>query len=334
MVQIWIWIFLTNIFIINVVVCFEPTFMQSTTCKQTNVNQMRKKVAIVTGGNKGIGYAIVKGLCKDFPGDVYLTARNEELGLASIKMLNDLGFNPKFHQLDVTDERSIITLRDHILEQYGGLDVLVNNAGVGRENDLEDPSFAIETIQVNYFGVRKTCDVLFPILRSHARVVNLSSKLGFLFNIPSESLREKLASKSLTGDELDELMRKFIKSIDQNDTELSSKWGKSAYAVSKAGVSALTRIQQREFLNNDERVDIVVNSVHPGYVDTDMTRHKGSLTTEEGAVAPLYAASLPKNVTQPKGAFIWKNKDVVDWSDPVKERLYFSSDLHSKKNQK
>ncbi|XP_065208817.1 carbonyl reductase [NADPH] 3-like [Planococcus citri] len=296
------------------------------------MNQMRKKVAVVTGGNKGIGYAIVKGLCKDFPGDVYLTARNEELGLASIKTLKDLGFNPKFHQLDVADERSVITLRDHLLEQYGGLDVLINNAGVGLENDLEDPSKAIETIQVNYFGVKKTCDVLFPILRCHARVVNLSSKYGFLFKIPSKSLREKLASKSLTADELDELMRQFLKSVVQNDAKLTSKWGNLAYAVSKVGLSALTRIQQREFLN-DERVDIVVNSVHPGRVDTDMTKQKGLLTTEQGAVAPLYAALLPENLTQPKGAFIWKNKDIVDWSEPVCEKLYFSSDFDLKKNQ-
>lgn len=58
-------------------------------------------------------------------------------------------------------------------------------------------------------------------------------------------------------------------------------WGNSAYAVSKVGVSALTVVQQRIF-DSDSRKDIIVNSVHPGYVDTDLTNHKGPLTIEEG----------------------------------------------------
>jgi carbonyl reductase 1 len=56
----------------------------------------------------------------------------------------------------------------------------------------------------------------------------------------------------------------------------------SCYVVSKVGVSALTQIQQRTFDNDTSRIDMVVNSVHPGYVDTDMTSHKGPLTIEEG----------------------------------------------------
>jgi NAD(P)-dependent dehydrogenase (short-subunit alcohol dehydrogenase family) len=60
-------------------------------------------------------------------------------------------------------------------------------------------------------------------------------------------------------------------------------WGSSAYNVSKVGVSALTIIQQRQF-DKDSRPGIVVNSVHPGYVDTDMTSHKGPLTIEQGMI--------------------------------------------------
>lgn len=58
-------------------------------------------------------------------------------------------------------------------------------------------------------------------------------------------------------------------------------WPNSAYSVSKVGVSALSFIQQRAF-DADPREDLVVNSVHPGYVDTDMTNHKGPLTIEQG----------------------------------------------------
>lgn len=67
----------------------------------------------------------------------------------------------------------------------------------------------------------------------------------------------------------------------QTGDHLKLGWPNSAYATSKIGISALTRIQQRTF-DHDPRQDIIVNSVHPGYVDTDMTSHKGPLTIEQG----------------------------------------------------
>ena len=87
------------------------------------------RVAVVTGANKGIGFAIVRGLCKQFTGDVYLTARDEGRGQAAVASLNAEGLSPKFHQLDITSQESIDTLKKFILEKYGGIDVLINNAG-------------------------------------------------------------------------------------------------------------------------------------------------------------------------------------------------------------
>lgn len=84
----------------------------------------------VTGSNKGIGLAIVKGLLKKFDGDVVLTARNPAKGKTAVEELKALGLSPQFHQLDITDQNSVDTFRDYIQNTYGGLDVLVNNAGV------------------------------------------------------------------------------------------------------------------------------------------------------------------------------------------------------------
>ena len=89
-----------------------------------------KKVAVVTGANKGIGFGIVKGLIPVFEGDVILTSRSEERGLEAVKDLEAMGLEAKFHQLDVTDQESIETLKIFLKEKYGGLDVLVNNAGI------------------------------------------------------------------------------------------------------------------------------------------------------------------------------------------------------------
>ena len=90
-------------------------------------------------------------------------------------------------------------------------------------------------------------------------------------------------------------------------------WQNSAYSVSKVAVSAMSRIQQREFDEKHPDMDLVVNHVHPGYVDTDMSSHKGPLTVEAGAEAIVWAALLPPMIKEPRGAFIWHDKQIVDW---------------------
>lgn len=84
----------------------------------------------VTGGNKGIGFAIVRGLCEKYKGKVYLTARDESRGNAAVEKLRTLGLNPVFHQLDINDQRSINKFRDYIKETDGGVDILINNAAI------------------------------------------------------------------------------------------------------------------------------------------------------------------------------------------------------------
>lgn len=98
------------------------------------------RVALVTGGNKGIGFEIIRDLCQKFSGDVVLTARDEARGCAAVQKLQAEGLNPRFHQLDIDDPQSIHALRDFLLKEYKGLDVLVNNAGIafkGKTWDVE-----------------------------------------------------------------------------------------------------------------------------------------------------------------------------------------------------
>ena len=278
-----------------------------------------KKAAIVTGGNKGIGLAIVKGLAEKFDGTVYLTARNVDRGTETLKELEQAGVKVSFHQLDIGDKSSIEKLRDYMKDKYGGIDVLVNNAGMAFKNNATEPMHvqAKVTIQTNYFGTKQACDILFPILKPGARVVNVSSSCGFLLKVcgdepASGELRKKLASSdsTLTVEELDSLMNQFI-TASEDGTFKKQGWGGSTYVASKVGLSALSRIQQRLLLK-DARLDIAVNHVHPGYVDTDMTSHRGPLTIEEGAKSSLYCALLPPN-TDIKGKYLWYDCKLVDW---------------------
>ncbi|CAI6351697.1 unnamed protein product [Macrosiphum euphorbiae] len=273
------------------------------------------RLAIVTGGNKGIGYAIVKALCERFDGDVYLTARDVGKGEAAVGRLNELGLKPKFHQLDVTDTGSVATFAKFVADSYAGIDVLVNNAAISFKATATEP-FGVqaeETLRVNYFALRSVCDALFPLLVPGARVVNMSSSTSRLSVIPGEELRRTLSSPLLTVVQLDTLMRQFVEKAKSGDHEQFG-WPSFAYSVSKVGVSALTFIQQRAF-DEDPRTDIVINSVHPGHVDTDMKTHDGrtTFTVEQGAEVPVYLSLLPAGEQNVKGCYVWSDKTIRNW---------------------
>uniref|UniRef100_A0A023GHC5 carbonyl reductase (NADPH) n=1 Tax=Amblyomma triste TaxID=251400 RepID=A0A023GHC5_AMBTT len=271
------------------------------------------RVAVVTGGNKGIGLSIVKFLCQQFDGDVFLTARDEKRGNAAVSELNKQLLRPKFHQLDIDDLESIRKFRDFLKSTYGGLDVLVNNAGIAYKQDSTAPfgEQAEVTVKTNFFGTLNVCKELFPLLRPHARVVNVSSMCGMLQRIPGEELKKKLSNPNITLEELCSLMEEFVQAAKEGKNK-EKGWGQSAYNASKVGVTVLSFIQQREF-NEDPREDLVVNAVHPGYVDTDMSSHKGPLTPDQGADAPTYLAMLPPNINSPKGEFVWNDRTVTPW---------------------
>ena len=111
------------------------------------------KVAIVTGGNKGIGFGVVTGLAKVFDGDVFLTARNVERGMAAVKSLEQENITVKFHQLDIDDPGSNAAIAAFMKAEYGGIDILVNNAGIAFKNAATEPigHQAKVTVATNYF---------------------------------------------------------------------------------------------------------------------------------------------------------------------------------------
>ena len=263
------------------------------------------KVAIVTGSNKGIGYAIVRGLCKQFNGHVYVTARNEALGKAAVAELEKEGVKPYFHQLDITDEASVERLATYIKQKYGGLDLLVNNAGIAFKQDATEP-FSVQaevTLRTNYWGTLTVCNYLFPLLRSHARVVHVSS---FVSQLTIKKCSEDLQKKLRSIDNLDELgqqLNEFVKLTKENKHN-EHGWPSTAYGVSKVGVSLMTPIQQATIDNDKSRTDIIINACCPGYVSTDMTSHKGNLTIDEGADTPIYVSLIPANATEPRGKFL------------------------------
>lgn len=278
-----------------------------------------KKVAVVTGANKGIGYGIVKGLLLQWNGIIYLTARDETRGMEALRSLQKMEEckqpeRLKFHQLDILDESSIKALHDHLKSEYGGLDILINNAAIAFKVSSPEPfgTQARVSMATNYFALRSICRQLFPVLRSHARVVNMASSCGHLCHVTSDKLKAHLLRIS-SEEELNDLMNKFLDLADRG-THTEAGWPNSAYGVTKIGVAKLSFLQHLALSHDQMKEDLVVNCVHPGYVNTDMSSGKGPLTVEQGARSAIYCALLPPNVPEPRGQFVWDDCQIIDWA--------------------
>ncbi|XP_071811652.1 carbonyl reductase [NADPH] 1-like [Apostichopus japonicus] len=270
------------------------------------------KVALVSGANKGIGFACVRALCKQLKDDnaVYLTARNPELGKKAVADLEKEGLKPRFHQLDITDQRSVEALRDHVKKEHGGLDIVINNAGFAFR--LDDKASAAEqaavSCQVNYFGTARVFDVLSPILRPHSRVVNVSSMTakGVLKRLDPE-LKKEFQNTS-TRNEVDMLVKRYIELMASGEAEKYGFTTVSNYGFSKLGLCALTRVQNSDMQKDLNRPGINVYSVCPGYVATDMSSYKGPKTPDEGADTLIWLALQPQGTTMGSGEFFADRK--------------------------
>ncbi|XP_068931071.1 carbonyl reductase [NADPH] 1-like [Petaurus breviceps papuanus] len=265
----------------------------------------RSRVAVVTESNKGIGFAIVRDLCKKFSGDVILTSRNPTLGQEAVKKLN-----PLFHQLDITDPQSIRTLRGFLKERYGGVDVLINNAGMAFKiaDTTPSPIQAEVTMQTNFFGTRAVSAELLPLIKPQGRVVNVSSMMSVLsLKKCSPELQQIFRSDTITEEELVGLMKKFVEDA-KNGVHQKEGWPNTAYGVSKIGVTVLSRIHARQ-LNEQRKADnILLNACCPGWVRTDMAGPKAPKSVKEGVETPVYLALLPPGVTEPHGQFVSEKK--------------------------
>eukprot|EP00058_Branchiostoma_floridae_P009643 XP_002595131.1 hypothetical protein BRAFLDRAFT_118599 [Branchiostoma floridae] len=221
-------------------------------------------VNCVTGSNKGIGFEIVRRLCQEFDGIVYLTDIDEQLGQEAVQKLKSEGLNPSFHQLDITNEQSIQALKQHLQDKHGGLDVLVNNAGFGLKPEIRDNfpyAFQAEkSVGVNFFGTLAVSKALLPIIRPHGRVVNMSSQSSnkAIRNCSAE-LQARFRDRSTKEEELVMLMKKYI-DMARVGKHKEHGYPNSAYAMSKIGVTSLTYVQARE-MEEDPREDILVNCV-------------------------------------------------------------------------
>jgi NAD(P)-dependent dehydrogenase (short-subunit alcohol dehydrogenase family) len=212
------------------------------------------RVAVVTGGNRGIGREVVRQL-GDRGFTVILGSRDPVAGERAAAELAGDGLAVRAHRLDVTDTGTVEKLAWHLADRYGRLDVLVNNAAghydTWQQARSADLSVVAEAWDTNLMGPWRMCLALLALLRRgrHRRIVNVSSEAGSL--------------ASMGG-------------------------GTPAYAVTKAALNALTRVLAAELQPDG----ILVNAVCPGWIATDMGG-PGGRPVEAGAASVLWAVDLP-----------------------------------------
>jgi NAD(P)-dependent dehydrogenase (short-subunit alcohol dehydrogenase family) len=222
-----------------------------------------KRVALVTGGNKGIGLEISRNLsaagCT-----VLLGARNVERGQQAVQRLGQAGLTDIHSiELDVTRQDTVAAAAQQIESRYGHLDILMNNAGVNLRGDGLPGAADLDAVQkvfdTNFFGALRVAQAMLPLLRKSeaGRIVNVSSGLGSLaFN----------SDPSWSG-----YNTKFI-----------------GYNTSKVALNMLT-IQLAYELRGTK---IKVNSANPGYTKTDLNNNQGTQPVEVGAIEATRLALL------------------------------------------
>ncbi|KAL9231557.1 hypothetical protein vseg_006774 [Gypsophila vaccaria] len=274
-------------------------------------------IAVVTGGNRGIGFEI----CRQLAGHgmtVVLTSRDVNVGIEAAKVLQEVGLNVEFHQLDIVDPDSIKEFSDWLKDTYGGLDILVNNAGinfnVGSENSVEH---AEQVINTNYYGTKQVIEAMIPLMKpstSGARIVNVSSRHGRLNGkknkISDEALREQLADEdTLTEELIDETLKRFLEQV-KDGTWTSGGWPPTYtdYSMSKLAINCYTRYLAKELGDRPEGGKISINCFCPGSVKTAMTGWAGNISVEDGADTAVWLALLPGQLAT--GKFFAERREI------------------------
>ncbi|XP_059644422.1 uncharacterized protein LOC132286166 [Cornus florida] len=274
-------------------------------------------VAVVTGANRGIGFEIVHQLSAHGL-TVILTSRDTAVGEEATKVLQEGGLNVFFHQLDVLDPSSITVFSDWLQQSYGGLDILINNAGVsfnqGSDITIE---CAEKVINTNYFGTKNMIKAMIPLMKpseSGARIVNVSSRLGRLngkrHRIEDDTLRHQLEDVDTLSEELiDETVNKFLEQV-KDGSWTSNGWPQTHadYSLSKLAVNAYTRLMARVLSDQPEGQKICINCYCPGWVKTAMTGWSGHITIEEGADTGVWLSLIPDQVVT--GKFFSERREI------------------------
>lgn len=235
------------------------------------------RIALVTGANKGIGREIARQLAEAGV-TVLVGARDPDRGKKAAAALTSRGLSAESIEINLNDEATIAAAAEEIAAKHERLDILVNNAGIVDAADgpptTASTAAARRIMETNFIGTLAVTQAMLPLLRKSqsGRIVNLATTLGSL-TINGDPSSPYYASRLI------------------------------GYNASKAALNMLT-VQLAAELKD---TSIVVNSVCPGYVRTDLTGNTGVVTPEEGARLPVEYALLNQDAVS--GRFVEPDGD-------------------------
>jgi NAD(P)-dependent dehydrogenase (short-subunit alcohol dehydrogenase family) len=248
-------------------------------------NKTDRKIAFITGANKGIGLETARGLGK-LGYAVVIGSREEGRGRAAVDKLQSEGIaTVEAVRFDVTNPDDQKRIAQHLEEHYGRLDVLVNNAGAQFDGadfgtnfnttSTVKPDALRQTFETNFFAAVALTQTLLPLIRKApaGRIVNVSSILGSL-TLHSDSSSEIYNKKAF------------------------------AYDASKTALNAFTVHLAQELRDTK----IKVNSAHPGWVQTDMGGSSAPLDVVSGGKTSIRLATLPDD--GPTGCYFFQDKSI------------------------
>ncbi|PSB12525.1 short-chain dehydrogenase [Pleurocapsa sp. CCALA 161] len=220
----------------------------------------QKKIALITGANKGIGFEISRQLAR-LGIKVVMGVRDATRGDVSVNQLLQNGLDVEFKCLDVTDGESIEAIRSYIDKTYGKLDILINNAGICLDSGQKSSKVSLEvirqTLETNFIGAVAITQALLPLIRKSkaGRIVNMSSGRGSLTQHSDPNCH-------------------YAKTL--------------AYNSSKTALNSFTVMLAAELKDTV----IKVNSADPDWCRTDMGTEAATHSAEEGADTPVWLATL------------------------------------------
>jgi carbonyl reductase 1 len=271
-------------------------------------------VAVVTGANQGLGFALARGLCRGLGPDgvVYLAARDRGRGEAALEQLRADGLEPRLRVLDVRDGEAVAAFAADVRTEHGGVDIVLSNAAARRSPDRPEAEQIRTFVDTNNGGTRRMIDAFGPILNDDARFVVVASAFGSLYWLPPP-LHARFDTDAMSLDDVDALLARFTDQVEAG-TAAADGWPEDVNIVSKIGQVASVRIMARD---HGRARGILINAACPGLVDTEASRPwfesmDGAKTPDDAAVDVQWLATLPAGTQSPYGQLV-QYRDVLPW---------------------
>lgn len=254
-----------------------------------------EKVAIVTGANQGLGFALAEGLAQQLgPEDtVYLTGRDSVRVRAAVARIADARAAVRGELLDVREGAAVGAFANAIRARHGGVDIVFSNAAARLVPATPSAELVAPFVETNNLGTTRMLRAFSPILRPGGRLLVVASAFGSLRELPS-NLHERFDTDVMSLDDVDTTMLAWSDAVVEERAHTEG-WPQWINIPSKVGQVAAARVLARRRRAADAIDGTLVAAICPGLVDTDASRPwfedmSAAQTPAEAAIAPLRLA--------------------------------------------